>query len=323
MMKGSMGKTIQVVSILLLFACTNLSQNIGSSREMDIAKMSWRFGGSDEKDLKRTPKEQLVRFIDQVIQQGQDEYAKERYSPLEKLLIGDYTFKDLDGDGYLEFVASIDVAGRPFFNTVFVTSKAGAHFAYDRVASWGEKHDFSREISDLNKDGILELLAKERWIYPLPEPHWEEAFDKYGGWILADYSWMNIYNWQNGKLTNVSSKFPGYYREKFLPPLEQSIAQIRQFKVASEEDKRSLARHYQVLTFKAQRLLGNRTTGLQEAIAWANSDSQILQENAIRVLREINDAEAIKQLERLAQGKNSGIAQQARDALEVLKGVDR
>jgi hypothetical protein len=323
MMKGSMGKTIQVASVLLLFACTNLSQSIGSSRERNITTMSWRVGGSDEIDLRKTPKEQLVRFVYRVIQQGQDEYAREHYSPLEKLSIGDYAFRDFDGDGNLEFVASIDVAGRPFFNTVFVTGKAVDQFAYDKVASWGEKHDFSKEISDLNKDGVLELIAKERWIYPLPEPHLEEAFDKYGGWILADYSWVAIYNWQNGKLTNVSSEFPEFYREKFLPSLEQSIAQIRRFKEASDESKRSLASHYQVLVFKAQRLLGNKTAGLQEAIAWADSGTQILQENAIRIFREIRDAEAIKQLEQLAQGRNSGIARQARNALEALKGADR
>jgi hypothetical protein len=298
-MKESMRKIAPIAFTLLVLTCTGLGQAAASLQNVNISTLNWRVGSSDEPILKSIPKEQLARFVYQLIQQGEDENAKEHYSPVEKFLVGDYTFSDLDGDEHLELVASIDVAGRPFFNSV-VVGRMGDRFVYDIVGSWGEVHNFSKEIQDLNGGGIMELLAREYWIYPRPEPRLEEAFDKYRVWALAGYGWVAIYHWRNGKLINVSTECPEYYREKFLPPLEESIAKIRQFKQASEADKRALASHFQVLMFKAQRLWGNKTVGLQEALTWADSDNPVLQDNAIRIFGEIGDAKSVNQLERLA-----------------------
>jgi hypothetical protein len=128
--------------------------------------------------------------------------------------VGEATFADIDGDGKLELIATLDYSGRSFFSSVIVVKKGKAGFTYSVVHSNGiSVLDLPSRLVDVNQDGRKELLV-------------EQYMDQYEGAMRVPVE-TAIFEWTGDKFVEASDKFPGYYRSVVIPKLEKDLAEVK------------------------------------------------------------------------------------------------
>lgn len=139
---------------------------------------------------------------------------------LEKLLpdadlvppaVGEAHFVDLDNDGQLELLATVDYSGRAFFNNVVVVRQQQGRLHWTQTRNNGHSiQDLGSHLVDANGDGRPELVL-ERFI------------DRYEGAQRVPTETV-VYRWQAPGFRDDSDAFPDYYRRKVIPELERKLA---------------------------------------------------------------------------------------------------
>lgn len=173
--------------------------------------------------------------------------------------IGKFTWADLQGNGNLELVATMDVNGRGFFNALYVLWRGPmGRMTAQEIDGWMIR-DLQKVIRDLNGDGRDELII------PTVLYQYNTA---------GTYTWPVIYRLKNGKYVEASRDFPKFYGDKILPGLEQQIAEYQSNSGRANQD---MAAVLIMERDKIIRTLGrNPTAGLHEAYRWMNTDEPFL-----------------------------------------------
>jgi hypothetical protein len=157
--------------------------------------------------------------------------------------VGEYEITDLNNNGELELVATIDVTGRAIYNTIYVVHKAGDSLEISELWAPGTNVlDLKSRIVDLNRDGAKELLMPRALATPEfgtdPRP------------IIND-----VYVWDGTKLRQANASFKGYYRG-LLPRLQSKLEEARQGKTGVEPfEQHLLEEAYQQEIAEVQRIL--------------------------------------------------------------------
>jgi hypothetical protein len=127
--------------------------------------------------------------------------------------VGEARFVDLDRDGTLELVATVDYSGRGFFNNVVVVRQRQGHLSWTGVSNNGRSiEDLPAHLVDANGDGVPELVL-------------EKYMDRYEGALRVPVETV-IYRWGPAGFRDASDAFPQYYRGHVIPALEKQLAQV-------------------------------------------------------------------------------------------------
>lgn len=125
--------------------------------------------------------------------------------------VGDARFVDLDRDGSLELVATVDYSGRGFFDNVVVVRRQQGHFDWTAVASNGPSIEhLDAHLSDVDGDDVPELVL-------------ERFMDRYEGALRVPVETV-VYRWEPTGFVDASDTFPQYYRVNVIPGLEEQVA---------------------------------------------------------------------------------------------------
>jgi hypothetical protein len=125
--------------------------------------------------------------------------------------VGEARFVDLDQDGNLELVSTVDYSGRGFFNNIVVVRQQQGHFSWTALGNNGRSiEDLPSHLVDANGDGVPELVL-------------EQFMDRYEGALRVPVETV-IYRWGPAGFRDASDAFPEYYRSRVVPKLEEQLA---------------------------------------------------------------------------------------------------
>lgn len=167
----------------------------------DIASAKWH--ASEQKALNATPDlpAQAQRLLERVLPNAD----------LVPPTVGEARFVDLDRNGTLELVATVDYSGRGFFNNVVVVRQQQDDFTWTGVSNNGRSiEDLLAHLVDANGDGVPELVL-------------EKFIDRYEGALQVPVETV-IYRWGSAGFRDESDAFPEYYRTRVIPQLEERLA---------------------------------------------------------------------------------------------------
>ena len=195
--------------------------------------------------------------------------------PVKPADIGEFTWADLQGDGKVELVATMDVNGRAFFNALFILWKDSSGKVRAQELDGWMIRDLHKVIRDLNGDG------KDELIIPTVLVQYSTA---------GTFTWPVVYRLENRKYVEASRDFPGFYDDQVLPSLEK---QIGDYQSKQEPGNQEMAAALIFERDKILRMLGrNPTAGLQQAYHWMNTDDPYLLQNAAATFKEIGGHQA-------------------------------
>jgi hypothetical protein len=121
--------------------------------------------------------------------------------------VGEYQITDLNNDGIIEIVCTVDLSGRGFYNTLLIIRLENLILTKETLR--GYQITLDRAIADPNSDGIKEIVI----------PNLLEDYE--GSKPLARF--YDVYSLINGKYAKVSSNFKSYYRDTILPEIRQAL----------------------------------------------------------------------------------------------------
>lgn len=180
---------------------TFLSSNAMAASEASV-KQAWQ--AQDAAQLRATlPNRDAV-----------DSLVKELYGDtVVQPTVGEYEIANLNDDGTVELIVTVDFSGRGFYNTVNIISYANGKLHSDTIKSDGITiTDLKSRIVDLNGDGMHELLVPR---------------------ALAPYAGANpipviddVYQWNGTGYAKADGNFKNYYRDKVMPRLNSAIDAI-------------------------------------------------------------------------------------------------
>lgn len=279
-------------------------------------------------------KENVKTFIDKLLYNANIGYVGE-YDE-----VGEYLFIDINNDGVDELIATLDASGRKFFDSIIIVFKEENKFKYQEIWSRrsGDSNHLSKEVIDVNNDGVKELLVMEE-ILPYPK------------YVL----WTSVYELQNNKYVKADEKYSDFYKNKIIPELESKIKDMQNKNLFIEKnlnksflyysyyfdipkdaivdatlrknsrelttkEKEVILSYFYLPLYKAYRVTKkDRKAGFDKAIQWSKSAFRELRRNAISVFEEFNNDESIKYLEILKQDKDNYVSGDAESTLERVK----
>lgn len=129
--------------------------------------------------------------------------------------VGEARFADVDHDGRLELLATVDFSGRDFFTTIVVVRNIDGRMDMKQVQGNGVSITrLADRLQDVDRDGKLELIT-------------EQYIDRYEGAEAAPKDVL-VYRWRSGRFVEASEEFPEYYRTSVVPELRRKLAQASQ-----------------------------------------------------------------------------------------------
>lgn len=138
---------------------------------------------------------------------------------------GEYEITDLNNDGGLEIVVTLDWTGRGLYNTIFIVQKINDKFQTAEIWAPGTNIlELKSRIVDLNHDGLKELLVPRLLTSPQfgtdPRP------------IIND-----VYKWDGVGYSKADASFKDYYRGLLhrLKSEHEAIVQGRKLDVPSQK----------------------------------------------------------------------------------------
>lgn len=204
--------------------------------------------------------------------------------------VADFTFADLDADGQLELLASVDFSGRDQFNTLVVVRRINNSFAVQRIKTLGVE-SLSGIFSDINNDGKQELLVPT-------------DLTPYLGGPSPQAKWTAIYGWNGSLLIDISSQMPTYYQTVIIPVLKQNLDDLQ----ASAPGTVAVD-IAQIDYDKALRISGvDPNAGLAEAITWSSNTDAMHRIFAAAVLADIGTTDALNILNALTSDTDPEVA---------------
>jgi hypothetical protein len=127
--------------------------------------------------------------------------------------VGEFKLIDLNNDGHLELVCTVDVTGRAFYTTVIVFSRYHGKIVMSQASTHGANMvDLEARFVDLNKDGKQEILVPR-------------LLEQYAGADMVAH-FTDVYTFQNGTLIQSDHQFLDYYRNQRLPVLTEKLDQL-------------------------------------------------------------------------------------------------
>src|SRR5260370_14117975 len=132
---------------------------------------------------------------------------------LAPITVADFTFADLDADGQLELLPSVDFSGRQLFNTFVIVRRQSNNFEVQQIETLGVQA-LQGTYADLKGDGREELLVPT-------------ALTPYLGAATPQATWTAIYGWNGLLLVDASSQFTAYYQSMILPSLLQALTHLQ------------------------------------------------------------------------------------------------
>jgi hypothetical protein len=300
----------------------------GGTDKVNLRTNSWRVASEDSRVLRAATKQDVELFVFEITSEDgrplselKAEYLKDTptarrdLSDIEFLhrlfTVGEFRFVDLNGDGTYDLVASLDTTGRAFYVTAIIVRKVKQGFTYERIGSWNPEnfagHDFSKEIVDLNGDGVMEIIA-------------HETMTEYEGAVNPIAFWPSVLRSNGEKYLKADEEFPEFYKTRIIPELEKKIESVRTRDDLREIEKEEVSSYYYLPLFRAQRIIGaDRKAGFSNAVRWINTGSERLKKNAIVVFEDVGDKDSVKYLQLLAADKDTIISEKAQRALEAVK----
>jgi hypothetical protein len=208
-MKRRYAVTILLVGLLL--GLWGLSP--GHAAVMDEAKaLPWTTEHLSDLKALLHDKAAVLAFLQELYR---SQYPSAEEEPRTFVRLCESELVDLNNNGTVELVATLDNSGRGFCNEILVVHRTDGRF---RIASSFFPgigvDDLKYRIVDLNRDGVKELRVP-RWLADAefgidPRP------------IIDD-----IYTWDGAKLRQVNASFKDYYR-RLLPLLQAKLEALRE-----------------------------------------------------------------------------------------------
>ena len=195
-------RTLIILVALLILVSSNIA---AAEALLDAAKaIDWTVQNINSLNQVFANKQAVNSFVVQL-------YGEEIVVPT----VGDYALVDLNNNGTIQLVTTLDFSGRGFFTTVYVVKKAGNQFQTSEL--WAPPvsiEDLKSRIVDLHKDGRKEILvpralAPYAGATPIP--------------IVSD-----VHEWDGEKLVKVNAKYKDYYANKVLPRLQKELTKAGQ-----------------------------------------------------------------------------------------------
>lgn len=212
--------------------------------------------------------------------------------------VGDFRKLDLDGDGRMELLASVDYSGRGFFNTLFVVWADEEGLRYQKFETWNLE-SLEGVVEDLDLDGRQELLTRQLLTpYLGARPH---------------AAWTTVRALDDGEYVESSSRFGHFYESRILPALENKLERL-----GEAGDNRLLEMATEVELAKVLWTLGRSDSEavLHSAMQWAEEPDPVGRIFATSVLKELEVPAADRVLQRLAEDSNDEVALYAVTALK-------
>jgi hypothetical protein len=125
--------------------------------------------------------------------------------------LGNFRLADLNNDGQLELVVSMDFSGRGFYNMLGILTCKRKQMAFTYIDAWNI-NDLDQVIKDLDHDGRKELLVNRM-------PHYRGA-DTIPGF-------PDIYQYDGSTLIQVDRQFKDYYLKQQLPRIQKDLVDLR------------------------------------------------------------------------------------------------
>ena len=127
--------------------------------------------------------------------------------------VGEFLIVDLNNDGHLELICSVDVTDRAFYTDVVVFSQRRGQIVRTDTSTRGANMvDLGSRIVDLKHDGRKEILVPQ---------------------LLGQYAGADpaaqlpaIYKFDHGQLVKASREFPDYYNRLLLPQLKAKLESL-------------------------------------------------------------------------------------------------
>jgi hypothetical protein len=222
-------------------------------------------------------------------------------------VVDGFTFAQLER-GKMYLVAVTDASGRDFFNYLQLRY-CGSATCTDAVVDAVPPHNLSEEVTDLDGDGVDEIVAK----------NWAGGYE--GAATESIYTYM-IYKIIDGKPVDVSDRYKSYYESTLLPRMKANITVLRAQAVGhAEELERIDALDTAAQDDYQRRILKNSRAGLDHAKAWIHSDNERLRDYAVQTFTAISDPEVEQILTQMKADPNAATAKAASWALESWRAM--
>ncbi len=176
---------------------------------------------------------------------GVEVFIRQMYGDVEvEPNVGDYTVIDLNGDGDVELVATLDFSGRAFYTTLMVVHQVNERFKSCEVSSGGANiGDLKSRIVDLRHNGTKQILVP-RLLSPYagasPTP------------VVTD-----VYKWSRNGCQRANAEFKDYYSNTVLPRLTAALIALSQGpNSASPATVAKLKDKYQKEIDEVQKIIG-------------------------------------------------------------------
>jgi hypothetical protein len=281
-----------LVTVLTYSTLTNLSAKTLTGGQ-DISSASWKVTAKKRVTDYSWGKADIGAFLDKVTDNQEITSS-----------VGDFRFLDVDSDGQIELVATVDFSGRAFFNTLYIVRQEKKKFRVQEIKVWN-MFSLADAIEDIDGDGHMELITRQ-------------SLTPYLG-AAPQALWKAVYSLNGSEYEDRSAAFASYYEKSVLNQMAQKTLLVQD----TEEDSFS-SDIAQIELDKTLRITGHDPkAGLAVALAWSQDNIPMRRIFAVAVLREINDPMASEAIERLTRDPDSDVAANANIALETLRRSEK
>jgi hypothetical protein len=263
-----------------VLAQTNLSKR-------DVGGFSWNTFAANRVSNEKWEKSEVATFLDRLTDN----------SSLPSK-VGDFVFADVDADGQLELLATVDYSGRNFFNTLLIVHHDSDSFSLQTIPVWNME-SLENRIRDLDNDSHMELILQKQLTPYL------------GANPVA--VWSAVYTLARSEYVDRSADFGLWYQSEIIPRLKQKPT-ARGRTNSTDEDVS------QIELAKIERVVNrNPTAGLELALAWSIDPKAIRRVFAASMLGDIEEKTAEETLQKLVFDSNPDVATNARSVISLKK----
>lgn len=173
------------------------------------------------------------------------QFVRAQYGDVDVLpSVGEYMFVDLTGDGFLEFVATLDFSGREFYTTLLLIQQKGKRLVRQEIRTGSASIDHMRSrLDDLDNDNTQEILIPR-------------LLDQYRGHLPVPV-FTDVYAWDGSQYTQANDSHKDYYRETVLPKIKRGLEAVNTgHTTAGAEIQELLKKKYEVEIAAVEALVG-------------------------------------------------------------------
>ena len=195
---------------ILSFLIATASANAGESPASLLARGTWSFAAAEVEQLNVSPLDELETPV--LAAEAEARGAK----PMGQLMT--CKFVDLDGDGTVEILASIDLSGRRLSRDIILLSRKDGVYIWRGVPDYGIRIEVWRscegETFIVGQEPVFELSRVDPLTtYPI------------------------LYSWTGQKIEDASRRAREYFEQVYAPAISTSIAHIADNRAATTQEE--------------------------------------------------------------------------------------